>query len=159
MSEVVRLYQYKSLLSGRRAVSAEDLMARLEISRATLKRDIAKLRDQLHVPIEFDRDAGGYTLSQGHTDPFSAKGMRQVYGRGDHFGGGRTFQLYIWKNKHGQLFMRCWSHYSDYLPRSFPITGVNPQVNPKVDGKPDLREEWVPQVVRDAYDDWAREEF
>ena len=68
MSEVVRLYQYKSLLSGRRAVSAEDLMARLEISRATLKRDIAKLRDQLHVPIEFDRDAGGYTLSQGHTD-------------------------------------------------------------------------------------------
>jgi predicted DNA-binding transcriptional regulator YafY len=49
-------------------MSAEDLMARLEISRATLKRDIAKLRDQLHVPIEFDRDAGGYTLSQGHTD-------------------------------------------------------------------------------------------
>ena len=68
MSEVVRLYQYKSLLIGRRAMSAEDLMARLEISRATLKRDIAKLRDQLHVPIEFDRDAGGYTLSQGHTD-------------------------------------------------------------------------------------------
>ncbi len=50
MSEVVRLYQYKSLLVGRRAMSAEDLMARLEISRATLKRDIAKLRDQLHVP-------------------------------------------------------------------------------------------------------------
>ena len=68
MSEVVRLYQYKSLLVGRRAMSAEDFMARLEISRATLKRDIAKLRDQLHVPIEFDRDAGGYTLSQGHTD-------------------------------------------------------------------------------------------
>ena len=43
MSEVVRLYRYKSLLSGRRAVSAEDLMAALEISRATLKRDMAKL--------------------------------------------------------------------------------------------------------------------
>lgn len=68
MSEVVRLYQYKSLLGGSRAMSVGDLMARLEISRATLKRDIAKLRDQLHVPIEFDRDAGGYTLSQGHTD-------------------------------------------------------------------------------------------
>ena len=92
-------------------------------------------------------------------DPFSAKGMRRVYVRGDHFGGGRTFQLYIWKNKHDQLFMRCWSHHSDYLPRSFSITGVNPQVKPKVDGKPDLREEWVPQMVRDAYDDWAREEF
>jgi predicted DNA-binding transcriptional regulator YafY len=68
MGEVVQLYQYKSLPSGRRAMSAEDLMARLEISRITLKRDIAKLRDQLHVPIEFDRDAGGYTPSQGHTE-------------------------------------------------------------------------------------------
>lgn len=70
MSEVVRLYQYKGLLSGRRAVPAEDLIAALEISRATLKRDLAKLRDQLHVPIRFDRDRGGYVLeqAQGHTD-------------------------------------------------------------------------------------------
>lgn len=70
MSEVVRLYQYKSLLSGRRAMSAEDLMVKLEISRATLKRDLAKLREQLHVPIKFDRDRGGYVLEQGqgHTD-------------------------------------------------------------------------------------------
>ena len=50
MSEMVRLCQYKSLLVGRRAMPAEDLMARLAISRATLKRDIAKLRDPLYVP-------------------------------------------------------------------------------------------------------------
>lgn len=70
MSEITRLYQYKGLLSEHRALSAEDLMARLEISRATLKRDIAKLRDQLHVPIEYDRERGGYLLAagQGHTD-------------------------------------------------------------------------------------------
>ena len=68
MSEVVRLYRYKSLLSGRTAVSAEDLMAALEVSRATLKRDIAKLRDQLHVPILFNRELGGYQMEQGHTD-------------------------------------------------------------------------------------------
>jgi predicted DNA-binding transcriptional regulator YafY len=70
VSEVVRLYQYKSLLSGRRALSAEDLMAKLEISRATLKHDLAKLRDQLHVPIAFDRDRGRYVLEegQGHAD-------------------------------------------------------------------------------------------
>jgi len=67
MSEVVRFYRYKSLLSSRAAVSAEALMAALEVSRATLKRDIAKLRDQLHVPILFDRDLGGYTLEAGHT--------------------------------------------------------------------------------------------
>ena len=68
MSEVVRLYRYKSLLSGRRAVSAEVLMASFEISRATFKRDMAKLRDQLHVPIEFNRESGGYQMEPGHTD-------------------------------------------------------------------------------------------
>lgn len=66
MSEVVRLYRYNSLLSSRTAATADELMAALEVSRATLKRDIAKLRDQLHVPIRFDRDLGGYTLDAGH---------------------------------------------------------------------------------------------
>ncbi|PUE55679.1 helix-turn-helix transcriptional regulator [Limnohabitans parvus] len=64
MSEIDRLYQYKTLLSGRRAMSREDIMAKLEISLATFKRDIAKLRDQLHTPIVFDRDLGGYRLEQ-----------------------------------------------------------------------------------------------
>lgn len=68
MSEVVRLYRYRSLLSSRRAVSAEDLMATLEVSRATLKRDIAKLRDQLHVPILFNRDLGGYRTASAGPD-------------------------------------------------------------------------------------------
>lgn len=67
MSEVVRLYRYKSLLQSRRFVSADELMNVLEISRATLKRDIAKLRDQLNVPIVFDRALGGYTLEKGHS--------------------------------------------------------------------------------------------
>jgi predicted DNA-binding transcriptional regulator YafY len=68
MSEIARLYRYKTLLTGRRAMSAADLQADLEISPATFKRDIAKLRDQLHVPIVFDRDAGGYRMEQGHAD-------------------------------------------------------------------------------------------
>lgn len=64
MSEVVRLYRYRGILSGRRAVPAQELMAAQEISRATLKRDIAKLRDQLHMPVKFDRERGGYVLAQ-----------------------------------------------------------------------------------------------
>lgn len=64
MSEVVRLYRYKSLLSASRAISAQSLMTSLEVSRATLRRDIAKLRDQLHVPIEYNRELGGYQLAQ-----------------------------------------------------------------------------------------------
>ena len=55
MSEGVRLYQYKSLPSDRRAVSVSYLMETLEFSRATFKLDIVKLRDQPYVPIKFDR--------------------------------------------------------------------------------------------------------
>lgn len=68
MSEIVRLYRYRSLLGSMRAVSPAKLMATLEISSATLKRDIAKLRDQLHVPITFNHELGGYTLDLNHTD-------------------------------------------------------------------------------------------
>jgi len=67
MSEVVRLYRFKGLLSSRAAISADELMTALEISRATLKRDIAKLRDQLHVPIVYNRELGGYQLERDQT--------------------------------------------------------------------------------------------
>ena len=47
MSEVVRFYVYMSLLSRRSAAFAADLTAKQDVSRAALKRDIAKLRDQI----------------------------------------------------------------------------------------------------------------
>lgn len=68
MSEIARLYRYRSLFSGRRAISKAELIAELEVSEATFKRDLAKLRDQLNIPIEFDRDAGGYRMVTGHND-------------------------------------------------------------------------------------------
>ena len=68
MSEIVRLYSYKDLFAGRRAVGKAEIMAKLEISEATFKRDIAKLRDQLHMPIAFNRDMSGYTMAPGHDD-------------------------------------------------------------------------------------------
>ena len=67
MSEISRLYRYKGLLSRRGAMSAADIQAELEISPATFKRDIAKLRDQLHLPLVFDRELGGYRMEHGHT--------------------------------------------------------------------------------------------
>lgn len=65
MSELVRLYRYRELLSARRALSAQELQQRLEISPATLKRDLAKLRDQIGLPIRYDRERGGYVLEPG----------------------------------------------------------------------------------------------
>ena len=71
MSELVRQYRNKSLLSSRTAVFAEDLMKVLEFFCATLKRDIAKLRDQLHVPITFNWVLGGYGLCHWSIDSSS----------------------------------------------------------------------------------------
>lgn len=62
MKEFERLIQYRQLLSHRRAVSKADLLHQLEISAATLKRDLAMLRDRCNMPIVFDRDLGGYRL-------------------------------------------------------------------------------------------------
>ena len=62
MSEIDRLYSYRTLLTGRRAVPRHEILSKLEISLATFKRDLAKLRDRLNIPIVFDRDLGGYKL-------------------------------------------------------------------------------------------------
>ena len=66
MSEIDRLYSYRTLLTGRRAVPRDEILCKLEISQATFKRDLAKLRDRLNIPVVFDRDLGGYRLD--HTD-------------------------------------------------------------------------------------------
>lgn len=62
MSEIDRLYSYRTLLTGRRAVPRDEILNKLEISPATFKRDLAKLRDRLNIPVIFDRDLGGYRL-------------------------------------------------------------------------------------------------
>lgn len=62
MSEIDRLYSYRTLLTGRRAVPRDEILQKLEISPATFKRDLSKLRDRLNIPVVFDRDLGGYRL-------------------------------------------------------------------------------------------------
>lgn len=66
MTDIDRLYRYKSLLTSRHAVPSQELMDRLGISIATLKRDIAQLRDRLNIPVVYDRGLGGYRLAPGH---------------------------------------------------------------------------------------------
>ena len=62
MSELARLYRYVELLRAHQSLTGQQLQHRLEVSKATFKRDIAKLRDQLNTPIAYDRDRGGYRL-------------------------------------------------------------------------------------------------
>ena len=69
MSQFERLHRIKSLIEARRIVSIDDLMSDLEVSRATLKRDIAKLRNNFNAPIIMDRDAGGYRFGRANNGP------------------------------------------------------------------------------------------
>jgi predicted DNA-binding transcriptional regulator YafY len=50
MSDSARLYAYKALFETKRLVTRADMMEVAEVSLATFKRDMAKLRDQLGMP-------------------------------------------------------------------------------------------------------------
>jgi predicted DNA-binding transcriptional regulator YafY len=71
MSQTHRLYLIDQLLHDRKVVSFDALMAALEVSRATLKRDLEYMRSRLNAPIEWSREAGGYRFA---TDQNSREG-------------------------------------------------------------------------------------
>ncbi len=60
MDRTERFHLIDMMLSGSGVVSFQHMLDRLEISRATLKRDLEYLRNRLNAPIVWDRDMGGY---------------------------------------------------------------------------------------------------
>lgn len=60
MNQTERFYKIEQILHDRKIVTFNQLLDTLEVSRATLKRDLQYLRDRLNVPIVYDRDAAGY---------------------------------------------------------------------------------------------------
>lgn len=68
MNRTERFYRIDQMLSERRVVPLEVFLQELEISRATFKRDLEYLRERLHAPIVWDRDAGGYRFATTRSD-------------------------------------------------------------------------------------------
>lgn len=62
MDRTERLYKIDNLLRQHQTVSFAKLQETLEVSPATLKRDLDYLRTRLNAPIEWRRSAGGYCL-------------------------------------------------------------------------------------------------
>lgn len=60
MTKTARVYRIEMLIKARGHVSFRELLDELEVSPATLKRDLEYLRDQLGAPIEYDRFLNGY---------------------------------------------------------------------------------------------------
>ncbi|MCM8594078.1 YafY family protein [Accumulibacter sp.] len=64
MSGMERIYQIDQMLGNRPFVSRAELQERLGISWATLKRDLAYMKDRLNAPITYDRHLGGYRFEK-----------------------------------------------------------------------------------------------
>lgn len=64
MDRTERFYKIELLLRSRGCVSFEVLLEELDVSRATLKRDLQYLRDRLNAPIVYDRMDNGYRFEQ-----------------------------------------------------------------------------------------------
>lgn len=62
MTNTARLYKIEMLIRNRGHVTFDTLLDELEVSAATLKRDLAYLRDRLNAPIEYDRFVNGYRM-------------------------------------------------------------------------------------------------
>jgi predicted DNA-binding transcriptional regulator YafY len=59
-----RFYKIDHLIRERGTVPTRDFLHELEVSLATLKRDIEYMKSRHNAPIEWDRDAGGYRFME-----------------------------------------------------------------------------------------------
>ena len=66
MSMNERIYIIDQMLTDRRFVTINQLKERLEVSLATLKRDLSLMRDRMRAPIIFDKELGGYRYETGN---------------------------------------------------------------------------------------------
>lgn len=71
MSQIVRIFEINRMLRRKRPPAKREMLEELETSEATLKRDLDLMRDQLHAPIVYDREAGGYR----YTADFNLPGL------------------------------------------------------------------------------------
>ena len=76
MNKFDRIYELSSLLRANRyPVSLRNLAERLECSPSTVKRLIAKCRDELNFPIRYDAKANGYILDKLEAEQHEVPGL------------------------------------------------------------------------------------
>jgi len=69
MDRTERFYKIDQLLKERKVVSFAELQDALDVSRATLRRDLEYMRARFNAPIEYDRDANGYRFAKPQAGP------------------------------------------------------------------------------------------
>ncbi len=74
MNKTERIFKIEQLIAARQVVTFKAMRDELEVSRATLNRDLEYLRSRMKTPIDYDREAGGYRFRQG-----DGKNQRQEF--------------------------------------------------------------------------------
>src|SRR5947209_8796842 len=69
MDRLERFYKIDRLLKERRTVSFALFKSELGMSPASVKRDLAYMRDRFNAPIEYDREANGYRFGAPRSGP------------------------------------------------------------------------------------------
>jgi predicted DNA-binding transcriptional regulator YafY len=69
MDRLERFYKIDQLLKERRVVSFALFEEKLGMSRASVKRDLAYMRERFNAPIEYDREANGYRFGAPRSGP------------------------------------------------------------------------------------------
>lgn len=69
MSKTARVYKIELLIRNRGHVSFQTMLDELEVSPATLKRDLDYLKDRLGAPIVYDRFLNGYKFGEDYVGP------------------------------------------------------------------------------------------
>jgi predicted DNA-binding transcriptional regulator YafY len=69
MDRLERFYRIDRLLKERRLVSFAVFKSELGMSPASVKRDLAYMRDRFNAPIEYDREANGYRFGAARSGP------------------------------------------------------------------------------------------
>ncbi len=76
MPKTARLYKIEQLIHQHGSACFALLRQALEVSPATLKRDLEYLRDQLGAPIEYDRNSNGYRFATPSASAAAARSSR-----------------------------------------------------------------------------------
>ncbi len=76
MDRTERFYKIDQMIGERKLVTFAELKDALEVSPATLKRDIQYLRDRLNCPLIWDREAGGYRFEDTAAHPAASSNCR-----------------------------------------------------------------------------------
>ena len=69
MDRLERFYKIDQLLKERKLVSFALFKSQLGMSPASVKRDLAYMRDRFNAPIEYDREANGYRFGRPRSGP------------------------------------------------------------------------------------------